>query len=76
MEVEHDGVKYTLPVDADVQCIQRDFSLPSQNRLVDDYVIKDGKIHPLAIIVPGGGYFWVASGLEGTPISKRLNSNI
>lgn len=46
---------------------------PNKYRLDDRFVIRDGKKHPLAIIVPGGGYFLVANFIEGVPIAKKLN---
>jgi len=39
-----------------------------------DYTIQDGKIHPVAIICPGGGYGMVADYVEGDPFAKKLNS--
>lgn len=38
-----------------------------------EYLIKDGKRHPFALICPGGGYGMVCSFLEGKPYAKRLN---
>lgn len=38
-----------------------------------EYVIKDGKQHPFALICPGGGYGMVCSFLEGEPYAKELN---
>jgi len=38
-----------------------------------EYVIKDGKKHPFAVICPGGGYEMVCSFVEGVPYAKRLN---
>lgn len=37
------------------------------------FVIRDGKRHPAAIIAPGGGYFFVASFVEGVPFARKLN---
>ena len=37
------------------------------------FMIDDGKQHPLAILVPGGGYSLVCSFVEGTPIARKLN---
>lgn len=37
------------------------------------YLLHDGKIHPVAIICPGGGYRRVCSFVEGHPYAKRLN---
>lgn len=38
-----------------------------------EYVIKDGKKHPFAVICPGGGYSMVCSFVEGMPFAKKLN---
>lgn len=38
-----------------------------------EYVIKDGKKHPVAIICPGGAYWMVCSYVEGEPFAKALN---
>ena len=43
--------------------------------LDDKYVINDGKTHPFAILLPGGGYSVVYSYGEGDPIAKKLNEN-
>lgn len=37
------------------------------------YLVKDGKTHPVAVIVPGGGYGMVCSFVEGHPFAKKLN---
>jgi acetyl esterase/lipase len=37
------------------------------------YLINDGKIHPFAVICPGGGYGMVCSAGEGKPIAEELN---
>ena len=37
------------------------------------FLLKDGKKHPLAILVPGGGYYLVCSFIEGVPIARKLN---
>ena len=37
------------------------------------FMIDDGNDHPLAILVPGGGYQVVCSFVEGTPIARKLN---
>lgn len=63
----------SLPIDADVRQSEEDFNCPSHYRLIDDYVIKDGKPHPFAIVVPGGAYRFVANFIEGKPIAQRLN---
>lgn len=38
-----------------------------------EFVIRDGKKHPFAIVCPGGGYSMVCSFLEGVPYANRLN---
>lgn len=62
------------PADVDVKQSLRDM-LFSRNeyRLVDDYVLRDGKTHPVAFLVPGGGYYMVSSFIEGVPMAKKLN---
>ena len=63
------------PVDADIRQLIRDFYFtPNGYRLVDKYVIRDGKRHPFAVICPGGGYQVVCSFIEGVPFAKRLNA--
>jgi len=37
------------------------------------YLIRDGKVHPVAVICPGGGYRRVCSFIEGYPFAKKLN---
>ena len=37
------------------------------------YLINDGKVHPVAIICPGGGYRMVCDFREGKPIAEYLN---
>ena len=62
------------PVDVEIrQSIKDIFLSKNEYRIVDDYVIQDGKRHPVAFLVPGGGYYMVSSFIEGTPIAKRLN---
>ena len=41
---------------------------------IKPYLLKDGKVHPVAIICPGGGYRRVCSFIEGHPYAKKLNS--
>lgn len=41
---------------------------------IKPYLLKDGKTHPVAIVVPGGGYRRVASYVEGHPFAKKLNA--
>ena len=62
------------PPDVDVKQSWKDmFFTKNEYRLVDDYVIRDGKKHPFAVICPGGGYYMVCSFIEGVPFAKRLN---
>jgi len=62
------------PADVDIkQSIKDMFFASNKYRLVDDFVIRDGKKHPFAILVPGGGYYMVSSFVEGVPIAKKLN---
>lgn len=62
------------PVDVDIKQSVKDMFFPSNKyKLVDDFVIRDGKKHPFAILVPGGGYYMVSSFIEGTPIARKLN---
>lgn len=37
------------------------------------YLIRDGKVHPVAVICPGGGYRRVCDFIEGYPFAKYLN---
>ena len=63
------------PVDVDVrQSVKDIFFTKNQYKLVDDYVLRDGKRHPFALVVPGGGYEMVCSFIEGVPIAKKLNT--
>lgn len=39
-----------------------------------EFVLRDGKKHPFAVICPGGGYSMVCSFLEGAPYARRLNA--
>ena len=62
------------PVDVDIkQSIKDMFFSQNKYRIVDDYVIRDGKRHPVAFLVPGGGYYMVSGFVEGSPIAKKLN---
>lgn len=62
------------PADVDVkQSIKDIFFSQNKYRLDDQFVIRDGKKHPFAILVPGGGYFMVSSFIEGVPVAKKLN---
>lgn len=63
-----------IPADVDKKQSVKDlFLTPNQYRLDDRFVIRDGKIHPVAILVPGGGYEMVCSFIEGVPIAGKLN---
>lgn len=62
------------PVDVDVrQSVKDMFFTSNKYRLDDRFVIRDGKKHPFAILVPGGGYYMVCSFIEGVPIARKLN---
>ena len=62
------------PVDIDTKQAGRDlFFTRNRYKLDTRFLLKDGKKHPLAILVPGGGYFMVCSFIEGVPIAKKLN---
>ena len=62
------------PADVDVrQSIHDMFFSKNEYRLVTDYVLKDGKTHPFALLVPGGGYYMVSNFIEGAPLAKKLN---
>lgn len=62
------------PVDVDVkQSIKDMFFATNKYKLVDQFVIRDGKKHPFAILVPGGGYQMVSSFIEGGPMARKLN---
>lgn len=62
------------PVDVDIKQSMKDmFFASNKYRLDDRFVIKDGKKHPFAILVPGGGYYMVSSFIEGGPIARKLN---
>lgn len=62
------------PADVDVkQSIKDMFFASNQYKLDDQFVIRDGKKHPFAILVPGGGYYMVSSFIEGVPVARKLN---
>lgn len=62
------------PADVDVkQSIKDMFFNKNRYRLDERFVLRDGKKHPLAILVPGGGYYMVSSFIEGVPVAKKLN---
>lgn len=53
--------------------IVKDIKRKNEYQINDDYVIRDGKKHPIAIICPGGGYTMVVSCQEGIPYAEYLN---
>lgn len=62
------------PVDVDIkQSVMDLFFNKNQYCLDDRFVLRDGKKHPFAILVPGGGYYMVSSFIEGVPIARKLN---
>lgn len=62
------------PADIDnLQSLKDVFFTPNRYRLDDRFVLRDGKIHPCAILCPGGGYGMVCSFIEGVPVVKKLN---
>lgn len=38
------------------------------------YLVRDGKTHPVAIVIPGGGYRRICNFSEGYPYAKKLNA--
>ncbi|MDO5400869.1 MAG: alpha/beta hydrolase [Eubacteriales bacterium] len=38
------------------------------------YLVRDGKVHPVAILIPGGGYRRVCTTIEGRPLARELNA--
>ncbi len=42
-------------------------------RLDTRFVLKDGKMHPFALVIPGGAYMTVCSFIEGVPVARELN---
>lgn len=58
----------------DIKQMFKDMFHKKEYELVDRYVIRDGKKHPVAILCPGGGYSMVCSCVEGTPYAEKLNS--
>ena len=63
---------YEPPIDEAQREI--DYARESRYEVIWDYVINDGKTHPIAIICPGGGYGAVCSFVEGIPFAKYLNT--
>ena len=61
-----------MTIDCALQAV-RDYWRPNHYSL-KEYVVRDGKKHPFAIICPGGGYSMVCSFVEGLPYAKRLNA--
>jgi len=63
------------PQDLDIkQSVKDVFFTRNEYKLVTDYVIQDGRKHPFAVLVPGGGYSMVCSFIEGVPIARKLNA--
>ena len=58
----------------DKQQAIKDLFHKKEYELIDRYVIRDGKTHPVAIICPGGGYSLVCSFVEGKPYAEKLNA--
>ena len=55
--------------------IEEFYSNVRPNRFgIRKYLLKDGRKHKAAIIVPGGAYERVCSFVEGRPIAERLNA--
>ncbi|MCR4950053.1 MAG: family 43 glycosylhydrolase [Solobacterium sp.] len=70
------GIDALLPyknLDIDSQQTMKDITRKNIGGIDDRFVIRDGKIHPFAVVCPGGGYSLVCSFIEGTPIARRLN---
>ena len=61
------------PVDLDRRHSLKDIFRRNRYELNTEFVIRDGKKHPCAILVPGGGYSMVCSFIEGVPIARKLN---
>ena len=62
------------PLDLDTKQSLRDvFFTPNRYALDERFVLRDGRRHPVAVIVPGGGYGMVCSFIEGTPVARKLN---
>ena len=51
----------------------RDITAKNDYRLDTRFVLNDGKKHPFALVIPGGGYTIVCSFIEGVPFAKALN---
>lgn len=49
-----------------------DFWRPNRYAL-KAFPVRDGKKHPFALIIPGGGYSMVCSFVEGAPVARELN---
>lgn len=61
------------PADFDSKQLRSDMFRPNRYELDERFVIRDGKKHPFALVVPGGGYYMVCSFIEGAPIARILN---
>jgi len=55
------------------QQIRDNYFAPNRYALDLRFVIKDGKKHHVAILIPGGAYRIVCSFIEGVPIARKLN---
>lgn len=63
-----------MPKDADRLQAVKDLLFERNGYHLDlRFVIRDGKNHPMAVLVPGGGYEMVCSFIEGVPVARRLN---
>lgn len=64
-------LKDRIPV-VDEKLYESDMVRASKYEVVD-YIIDDGQIHPIAVIIPGGAYINVCSYVEGKPFAQYLN---
>lgn len=55
------------------QSVTDKFFVSNRLHLDTRFVLRDGKIHPAAVICPGGAYEVVCRYIEGVPIARRLN---
>lgn len=68
--------KQNVPIDVDKMQSAKDlFFTKNEYRLDTRFVLNDGQTHPFALLVPGGGYSFVCSFIEGTPVARKLNEN-
>lgn len=61
------------PIDLDSRQSMKDIFRANRYALDDRFVLRDGKMHPFAVICPGGAYQMVCSFIEGVPVAKKLN---